>query len=151
MKMKLTIEGLNFDECKSIHKIIEKQCKNNSLITIDVDYRELESLIKQYIKNNIDIDMDILNYNLNVDIKKNNIYIKVDYPAEDKNEYVLFTKELKHLLGNQIINNKSEINSKIMLRTMFIEALRFNISDSNLKITYDIDNLNELENIKLQI
>lgn len=152
MNINLNVNNLNFDNCKNLFKMLEKQeCKKNSLVTIDINYKELELLIKSYVKKNVDIDMDLLKYDLDINIGKNNIHIKVEYPKDDEKEYLLFTKELKNNLGNQIINNKSEINSKIMLRTMFINALYFNVCNSNLKIAYDIDNLNELENIKLQI
>lgn len=154
MNINLNINNLNFDNCRDLYKILEKQqCKNSSLITVNINHKELELLIKSYIKKNIDVDMDLLKYDLDINIRKNNIHIKVEYPKDDDNEkeYALFTKELKNNLGNQIIDNKSEINSKIMLRTMFMNALYFNVCNSDLEIAYDIDNLNELENIKLQI
>lgn len=151
MDISLNVNNLNFEKCKNIYKAIEKQCKNNSLITIDINNKELELLIKTYIKKAVDVDIDSLGYDLNININKNNILVNIKYPLEDKNEYDLFKNELKSIFGNQIINNKDEINSKIMLRTLFMNALSFDICNSNLKIIYDIDNLNELENIKLQI
>lgn len=151
MNINLNINDIDFSSYNKIYKFLKQNNNdNNSSITVNIDCKELELLIKKYIKKVIDVDIESLGYDLNVCIE-DNINIRIQYPLDDKNEYILFKNELKNILGNQIINKKDEINSKIMLRTMFINALNINICDSNLKIVYDIDNMNELENIQLQI
>ena len=56
----------------------------------------------------------------------------------------------KHIaVRNNIRNNI--INTKVLLRTIFINALTYKIHDSILSIEYLSDGMEELENIQLKI
>lgn len=150
MNIKLNIDNINMKDYKKICKMLKQQ-NQNSTITADLYSDELKEIILNFVKQKLDIDIKKLSFDIQVDIKNDDLNIDFILPEDDDlKEFEMFKKELKHVMGNQIIRNNI-INTKVLLRTIFINALTYKIHDSILSIEYLSDGMEELENIQLKI
>lgn len=146
MNIKLNIDT-QISNLNKLQNIINKY--DNSSIDIYIDNLELETLIINYVKDLIDVDLKRLGFNLDIVIDNTVHDIKINYSPEDKNEYKLLEKELKLTLGNQILKN-DKLNSRILLRSMFRNSDYYEVENSRLKLVYNNNSYYELKN-KIQI
>lgn len=147
MNIKLNIDT-QISNLNKLQNIISKY--DNSSIDIYIDNLELETLIINYIKDLVDIDLNKLGFDLDVVIDNSIIHdIKINYLPEEKNEYRLLEQELKIALGNQIVKEE-KISSRILLRSMFRDSDYYETENSKLKLVYNNNSYCELKN-KIQI
>lgn len=150
MDLKLNIDNVKEKDYKKICAML-KQHINNSTITADIYANELKSIVVNYIKDKLDIDINKLSFDLQVDIDEDNLDISFILPDDDDLvEFDIFKKEMKHSMGNHIIRG-NKINTKVLLRTIFINALSYKVHDSRLIVEYLSDGIEELNSIQVEI
>ena len=150
MDLKLNIDNIKDKDYKRICTML-KQHINNSTIIADIYADELKNIIINYIKNELDIDINKLSFDLQVDINEDNLNIDFIMPDDDDLiEFDMFKKEMKHSMGNHIIKD-NKINIKVLLSTIFINALSYKVHDSRLMVEYLSDSMEELNSIQIEI
>lgn len=150
MDLKLNIDNIKEKDYKKICAML-KQHIYNSTITADIYANELKNIVVNFIKDKLDIDINKLSFDLQVIIDEDSLSIDFILPDDDDLvEFDMFKKEMKHAMGNHIIRD-NKINTKVLLRTIFCNALSYSVHDSRLIVEYLSDGIEELDSIQIKI
>ena len=132
-----------------------KEHFENFTIAIHLEAYELLLLFKNYIRNNLDIDLDELGVITIFDNKSKRIVLDTEYlEINDREELFFLIDEFKYYFGKSIFEIRAVINMQVLLRKLIsnCENYKFN-TDGSIDIEYSLYNINEndLENyIKIE-
>lgn len=116
-------------------------------IKIHLESTELISLFKNYIRINLDIDLDMLNVFIILDIKGEKFVLNTDELEEnDKAELVYLIDEFKHHFGRSIFEFRRILNTQTLFRRLISGYNNYNWNpDGSIDIEYSLYNITESE------
>lgn len=116
-------------------------------IKIHLESTELISLFKNYIRINLDIDLDMLNVFIILDIKGEKFVLNTDELEEnDKAELVYLMDEFKHHFGKSIFEFRRVLNTQTLFRRLISGYNSYNWNpDGSIDIEYSLYNITESE------
>ena len=116
-------------------------------VEIHLEPNELISLFKNYIRINLDIDLDMLDVFIILDTKVNKIVLNTDELEEnDKAELIFLIDEFKHHFGKSIFEFRRIINTQTLFRRLISGYDNYNWNqDGSIDIEYSLYNITESE------
>ena len=116
-------------------------------IKIHLESHELISLFKNYIRINLDIDLDILNVFIILDTKGEKLVLDTDELEEnDKAELIYLMDEFKHHFGRSIFEFRRILNTQTLFRRLISGYNNYNWNpDGSIDIEYSLYNITESE------
>ena len=124
-------------------------------IDIHITADEFIKLFKNYVRRQLDIDLDLLDIFIILDINNDKISLDIEELEEnDPNELLYLLEEFKRHFGRSIFEIRAVINLNILFRKIFSNCNSYGFDkDGILTISYslnnfnkdDIDNYNNLE------
>lgn len=124
--------------------------KNNFedfIIKIHLESNELIQLFKNYIRINLDIDLDELDIYIILDTKGKKFILDTEELEEnDKAELIFLIDEFKHHFGKSIFEFRTILNTQILFRRLISGYDNYNWSqDGSIDIEYSLYNITENE------
>jgi hypothetical protein len=116
-------------------------------ITIHLESHELLCVFKKYIKDNLDIDLDMLDVLTILDLKSKKIVLDVEELEEnDRNELFYLIDEFKYHFGKSIFDIRTSINTNVLFRRLLgdFDEYRWE-EDGSLDIEYSLYNITKEE------
>jgi hypothetical protein len=116
-------------------------------IKIHLESTELISLFKNYIRINLDIDLDMLDVFIILDTKGKKFVLNTDELEEnDKAELIFLIDEFKHHFGKSIFEFRRIINTQTLFRRLISGYDNYNWNqDGSIDIEYSLYNITESE------
>ena len=116
-------------------------------IKIHLESHELISLFKNYIRINLDIDLDMLNVFIILDTKGEKLVLDTDELEEnDKAELIYLMDEFKHHFGRSIFEFRRILNTQTLFRRLISGYNNYNWNpDGSIDIEYSLYNITESE------
>ena len=116
-------------------------------IKIHLESHELISLFKNYIRINLDIDLDMLNVFIILDTKGEKFVLDTDELEEnDKAELIYLMDEFKHHFGKSIFEFRRVLNTQTLFRRLISGYDNYNWNqDGSIDIEYSLYNITESE------
>ena len=116
-------------------------------VEIHLEPNELISLFKNYIRINLDIDLDMLDVFIILDTKVNKIVLNTDELEEnDKAELIFLIDEFKHHFGKSIFEFRRILNTQTLFRRLISGYSNYNWNqDGSINIEYSLYNITESE------
>lgn len=116
-------------------------------ITIHLESHELLCVFKKYIKDNLDIDLDMLDVLTILDLRSKKIVLDVEELEEnDRNELFYLIDEFKYHFGKSIFDIRTSINTNVLFRRLLgdFDEYRWE-EDGSLDIEYSLYNITKEE------
>jgi hypothetical protein len=116
-------------------------------ITIHLESHELLCVFKKYIKDNLDIDLDMLDVLTILDLKSKKIVLDVEELEEnDRNELFYLIDEFRYHFGKSIFDIRTSINTNVLFRRLLgdFDEYRWE-EDGSLDIEYSLYNITKEE------
>lgn len=116
-------------------------------ITIHLESHELLCVFKKYIKDNLDIDLDMLNVLTILDLRSKKIVLDVEELEEnDRNELFYLIDEFRYHFGKSIFDIRTSINTNVLFRRLLgdFDEYRWE-EDGSLNIEYSLYNITKEE------
>jgi hypothetical protein len=116
-------------------------------ITIHLESHELLCVFKKYIKDNLDIDLDMLDVLTILDLKSKKIVLDVEELEEnDRNELFYLIDEFRYHFGKSIFDIRTSINTNVLFRRLLgdFDEYRWE-EDGSLNIEYSLYNITKEE------
>ena len=116
-------------------------------IDINLEPEEVVNLFKNYIKNNLDIDLDMLNILIIFDMKQKKIILDTEELEEtDINELIFLKDEFRYHFGKSIFDVRCSINTQVLFRRLLgnYNEYRWN-EDGSISIEYSLYNITKEE------
>ena len=109
-------------------------------INIHLESTELISLFKNYIRINLDIDLDMLDVFIILDTKSKKFVLNTDELEEnDKAELIFLIDEFKHHFGKSIFEFRRIINTQTLFRRLISGYDNYNWNqDGSIDIEYSL-------------
>ena len=116
-------------------------------INIHLEANELIQLFKNYIRVNLDIDLDELDVFIILDTKSRKIVLDTEELAEnDKAELIYLIDEFKHHFGKSIFEFRTILNTSALFRRLINGYDSYNWNpDGSIDIEYLLYNITETE------
>jgi hypothetical protein len=116
-------------------------------VEIHLEPNELISLFKNYVRINLDIDLDMLDVFIILDTKVNKIVLNTDELEEnDKAELIFLIDEFKHHFGRSIFEFRRILNTQTLFRRLISGYNNYNWNqDGSINIEYSLYNITESE------
>ena len=116
-------------------------------INIHLESYELVTLFKNYVKINLDIDLDELNVFIILDAKSQRLVLDTSELEEnDMGELIYLLDEFKYHFGKSIFEIRAIINTQILFRKIISNCDYYNWNqDGSIDIEYSIYNITEDE------
>lgn len=124
-----------------------KKSLDSFTIEINLTATEFICLFKEYIKSNLDIDLDELNVLTILDLKSQRIVLGIEYLEEnDMNELIYLMDEFKHHFGRSVFTLRAAINISVVLRKILsnCSSYRWN-EDGSISICYSLLDITQAE------
>ena len=117
------------------------------VINIHLESYELIALFKNYVKINLDIDLDELNVFIILDAKSQKLVLDTSELEEnDMGELIYLLDEFKYHFGKSIFELRAIINTQILFRKIISNCNCYNWNqDGSIDIEYSIYNIPEDE------
>lgn len=112
-------------------------------ITIHLESHELLCVFKKYIKDNLDIDLDMLDVLTILDLRSKKIVLDVEELEEnDRNELFYLIDEFRYHFGKSIFDVRTSINTNVLFRRLLgdFDEYRWE-EDGSLNIEYSLYNI----------
>lgn len=112
-------------------------------ITIHLESHELLCVFKKYIKDNLDIDLDMLDVLTILDLRSKKIVLDVEELEEnDRNELFYLIDEFRYHFGKSIFDIRTSINTNVLFRRLLgdFDEYRWE-EDGSLNIEYSLYNI----------
>lgn len=121
-------------------------------ITIHLEPHELVCVFKKYIKDNLDIDLDMLDVLTILDLRSKKIVLDVEELEEnDRNELFYLIDEFRYHFGKSIFDIRTSINTNVLFRRLLGDFEEYKWEeDGSLNIEYSLYNITE-EDLKKYI
>lgn len=116
-------------------------------ITIHLESHELLCVFKKYIKDNLDIDLDMLDVLTILDLRSKKIVLDVEELEEnDRNELFYLIDEFRYHFGKSIFDVRTSINTNVLFRRLLgdFDEYRWE-EDGSLNIEYSLYNITKEE------
>lgn len=116
-------------------------------ITIHLESHELLCVFKKYIKDNLDIDLDMLDVLTILDLRSKKIVLDVEELEEnDRNELFYLIDEFRYHFGKSIFDIRTSINTNVLFRRLLgdFDEYRWE-EDGSLNIEYSLYNITKEE------
>ena len=116
-------------------------------ITIHLESHELLCVFKKYIKDNLDIDLDMLDVLTILDLRSKKIVLDVEELEEnDRNELFYLIDEFRYHFGKSIFDVRTSINTNLLFRRLLgdFDEYRWE-EDGSLNIEYSLYNITKEE------
>ena len=116
-------------------------------ISIHLEAYELVSFFKNYVRTNLDIDLDELEVLVIFDNRSKRIVLDTEYlENNDREELFLLIDEFKYHFGKNIFEIRAALNTQVLLRKLIsaCESYKFNV-DGSIDIEYLLYNINETD------
>lgn len=120
-----------------------KEYLDDFSITIHLESHELLCVFKKYIKDNLDIDLDMLDVLTILDLKSKKIVLDVEELEEnDRNELFYLIDEFRYHFGKSIFDIRTSINTNVLFRRLLgdFDEYRWE-EDGSLNIEYSLYNI----------
>lgn len=120
-----------------------KEYLDDFSITIHLESHELLCVFKKYIKDNLDIDLDMLDVLTILDLKSKKIVLDVEELEEnDRNELFYLIDEFRYHFGKSIFDVRTSINTNVLFRRLLgdFDEYRWE-EDGSLNIEYSLYNI----------
>lgn len=116
-------------------------------VNIHLEPEELVIFFKNYIKEYLDIDLDMLNVLVIFDSKTQRFVLDTEeLETNDKNELLYMIDEFKHHFGKSIFIFRAIINSQVLFRRLFNNYDSYNWNqDGSIDIEYSLYNITKAE------
>ena len=117
------------------------------VVNIHLEASEFISLFKEYIRNNLDIDLDELNILTILDIKCQRIVLDTEFlENNDINELVYLIDEFKHYFGRSVFALRTSINISVILRKILANCSSYKWNeDGSIDVAYSLLDITQLE------
>ena len=124
--------------------------KNNIedfIMEIHLEPNEFICLFKEYIKSNLDIDLDELNVLTILDIKCQRIVLDTEYLEDnDINELVYLMDEFKYHFGRSVFSIRTAINISVVLRKILANCSSYVWNDDgSINVCYSLLDITQAE------
>ncbi len=116
-------------------------------INIHLEPDEIVSLFREYIKDNLDIDLNMLNVLIIFDIKHKKLILDTEELEEnDINELIYLQDEFKHYFGKSIFDIRCSINTNVLFRRLLGDYNEYKWNeDGSINIEYSLYNITKEE------
>ena len=116
-------------------------------IKIHLEANELVALFKNYIRINLDIDLDMLDVFTILDVKGKKFVLDTNELEEnDKAELIYLIDEFKHHFGKSIFEFRTVLNTQTLFRRLISGYDNYNWNnDGSIDIEYSLYNITENE------
>jgi hypothetical protein len=124
-----------------------KENLESFIVEIHLEPDEFICLFKEYIKSNLDLDLDELNVLTILDFKSRRIVLDVEYLEEnDINELIFLMDEFKYHFGRSVFAIRTAINASVVLRKILsnCSSYRWN-DDGSIDICYSLLDITQNE------
>ena len=124
-----------------------KENMQDFIINIHLEASEFICLFKEYIRNNLDIDLDELNVLTILDIKCQRIVLDTEFLEDnDINELVYLMDEFKHHFGRSVFAIRTCINVSVILRKILANCSSYKWNeDGSIDVCYSLLDITQLE------
>lgn len=116
-------------------------------INIHLEASEFIVLFKEYIRNNLDIDLDELNVLTILDIKCQRIVLDTEFLEDnDINELVYLIDEFKHHFGRSVFTLRTTVNVSVIIRKILANCSGYSWNeDGSIDIAYSLSDITQME------
>ena len=124
-----------------------KENLESFIVEIHLEPDEFICLFKEYIRSNLDLDLDELNVLTILDFKSRRIVLDTEYLEEnDINELIYLIDEFKYHFGRSIFDIRTAVNASIALRKILsnCSSYRWN-NDGSIDICYSLLDITQNE------
>ena len=120
-----------------------KEHLDDFCISIHLEPHELLCVFKKYIKDNLDIDLDMLDVLTILDFKSKKIVLDVEELEEnDRNELFYLIDEIRYHFGKSIFDVRTSINTNVLFRRLLGDFEEYKWEeDGSLNIEYSLYNI----------
>lgn len=120
-----------------------KEHLDDFCISIHLEPHELLCVFKKYIKDNLDIDLDMLDVLTILDFKSKKIVLDVEELEEnDRNELFYLIDEFRYHFGKSIFDIRTSINTNVLFRRLLGDFEEYKWEeDGSLNIEYSLYNI----------
>ena len=124
-----------------------KENMQDFIINIHLEASEFICLFKEYIRNNLDIDLDELNVLTILDIKCQRIVLDTEYLEDnDINELVYLMDEFKYHFGRSVFSIRTSINISVVLRKILANCSSYIWNDDgSINVCYSLLDITQAE------
>ena len=107
----------------------------------------IEALFKEYIKNNLDIDLDELNVLTILDIKSKRIVLDVEFLEEnDMSELFYLMDEFKYHFGRSVFAIRTAVDISVIVRKILANCSSYKWNeDGSINICYSLLDITQTE------
>jgi hypothetical protein len=124
-----------------------KENLESFVLDIHLEPEEFVCLFKEYIRSNLDIDLDELNILTILDIKSQRIVLDTEYLEEnDPNELFLLIDEFKHHFGRSVFTIRTSVNISTIVRKVLANCSSYVWNeDGSINICYSLLDITQTE------
>lgn len=124
-----------------------KENIDSFIMEIHLEPNEFICLFKEYIRNNLDIDLDELNVLTILDFKTKRIVLDTEYLEDnDINELIYLIDEFKHYFGRSVFAIRTAINIQVVLRKILANCSSYKWNDDgSINICYSLLDITQNE------
>ncbi len=124
-----------------------KENIDSFVMEIHLEPSEFICLFKEYIRSNLDIDLDELNVLTILDIKSQRIVLDTEFLEEnDINELIYLMDEFKYHFGRSIFSLRTCVNIQTALRKILANCSSYKWNDDgSINICYSLLDITQME------